>query len=127
MSYLTNDAEIYVKQMTSFNSNDEYVSFEIGQNNHKVLNMDIYGCEDINCQSATAIVFHDSSYSYVKSLKKNDFNFSKPEKAIRTKNFGDDCEVQVYAHWNLRIDIENIKIDWTFQEAEESCEVFLYK
>lgn len=127
LSYLNDDTEVYVRQMTSFNSRDEYVSFEIGQSRNKALYMDIYGCEDINCQSATAIVFHDSSYSYVKSLNKGEFRFSKPAQAIRSQAFGDDCEIQIYAHWNLTIDTKSVKIDWTFQEAEETCEVFLYK
>lgn len=115
------------KRITSFSQNSEFETFKIGSDESDSLFLDIYGCSDIHCLSATSIVLHDSSFKYILALKKGEFLFSEPSEKIYTEEFGYDCQIKVAAYWNLKIDTEYIKIDWQMLEAEELCEVYLYK
>ncbi len=123
-----NEDEVFIEQKSSFSKNSEYETFMISNAKAgKKLEMDIYGCNDVHCLSATSIVFHDSSFKYILALKKGEFLFSEPSEKIYTEEFGYDCQIKVAAYWNLKIDTEYIKIDWQMLEAEELCEVYLYK
>lgn len=122
------EEDVFVKRMSSFKQNFEYKTFRIGVDSvSNFLDMDIYGCNDLHCLSATSIVFHDKNYEYVEVLEKGEFEFLEPTEKIYTKEFGEDCEVRIASYWNLNIDTERIKIEWLMLEAEEVCDVILYK
>ncbi len=127
LDYFDGD-EVSIERVSSYSKNSEYETFKISNAKiGKKLEMDIYGCNDVHCLSATSIVFHDSSFKYILALKKGEFLFSEPTEQIYTEEFGYDCQIKVAAYWNLKIDTEYIKIDWQMLEAEEVCEVYLYK
>jgi hypothetical protein len=115
------------KRITSFSQNSEFETFKIGSDESDSLFLDIYGCSDIHCFSAMSIVLRSKDYEYAVALKKGEFKFSEPTKKINTKEFGENCELRVASYWNLKVDASQIKLDWTMLEAEETCEVKLYK
>lgn len=88
--------------------------------------MDVYGCADINCKSATAIVFHDEKYDYYKKIDKEDFEFSAPSREYFSEEFGTDCTLRVNYFFDLTIKSKDVKLKMSVQHAKESCEVKIY-
>ena len=115
--------DVSAERVGSFSKKDAFVTFKIGDK----LDMDIYGCQDIYCSSATSVVIHDSSFKYVETLRRGEFLFLVPSGKVYSEEFGYDCEIKVAAYWDLIVNTETVRIDWNVQEAEESCEVHFYK
>lgn len=81
--------------------------------------LDIFGCNDINCETAEKIVWHNGNYSNVLVLGPDDFKFSK-------KNFeqfcdGDCSDYTKEYSFNLKIDHPRIKLDADIQQGYIEC------
>ena len=79
------------------------------------LYLEIYGCQTIECLDAEKIVLHNDDYSYSVLLKKGDFTISKLDKSKMPSAQG---EVYVMHYFNLKIDVEGIRINWNVQMAQ---------
>lgn len=81
--------------------------------------LEIFGCGSVDCLDAESIVFHNKDYSYSFLVKKGDFTITKiPYSAICPAK-GD---VYVFRLFNLKIDTEEIRIDWDIQMGRSDYE-----
>ena len=102
---------------------------KIGERERDALDMyvDIYGCTDMYCSDANMIVFHDDNYEKIRVLKKDEFSLSKPKSKLhKGEIFGENCKLEIFSFFDLKIDLPDVQIDWTLQESDESCDVTIY-
>jgi len=81
--------------------------------------LEIYGCGSIDCLDAESIVFRSEDYSYSVLIKKDDFTITKLPRSAMYNAKGD---VYVFRHFNLKIDTEEIRIDWDVQMGRSDYE-----
>lgn len=123
---------LYLFYQDSLSQANGYAIFQfgkMGRSKRDALDMfvDIYGCTDMYCSNANTIVFHDSKYEKINAVKKDDFSITKPEISLRHgEEFGQECELKVSEFFDLKIDLPDVLVDWTLQEAGETCEVTIY-
>jgi hypothetical protein len=119
----------YQDSLSLANGHEIFRFGKIGQRERDALDMyvNIYGCTDMYCSDANKIVFHDVKYEKIRILEKGEIYLSKPESGIRKgESFGENCKLNVFSFFDLKIDLPDVQIDWTLQESEDSCEVTIY-
>jgi len=81
--------------------------------------LDVFGCADLNCTTATQIVFHDRLYNDVIVLEKENFKFSKKDFEVMED---DDCSEYTKEYsFNLKIDHPRVKLDADMQFGSMEC------
>ncbi len=81
--------------------------------------LDIFGCNDINCETAEKIVWHNGNYSNVLVLGPDDFKFSK--RSFEQFYDGDCSDYTREYSFNLKIDHPRIKLDANIQQGYIEC------
>lgn len=85
------------------------------------LQVDLYGCDSYDCKNVQNIVLHDSSYAYIRTFGKDEFEIADGDE-FQYDTFGDDCVVYKLLNFNLRIDAEDVKIDWDVKNGYMTCD-----
>ena len=115
--------------MDSLSQENNSVVYQFSKNERDKIDMfvEIFECNDMYCSDAYMIVFHDAEYKKSKILEKGRFSINQPKQKLRTgEEFGTDCTLKVYNFFDLKLDLDDLKIDWTIQEAKEICDVVFY-
>ena len=97
---------------------------EKGVANTEILSMlfvDLYNCDSFDCKNVTNIVIHDDSYGNIRALGKDEFEIADGDE-FKYETFGDDCVLTKIRNFNLRIDAEDVKIDWDVKNGYMTCE-----
>ena len=103
---------IYIEtEIDTINYTEDYTVYRW----NRWLYLEIYGCQTIECLDAEKIVLHNDDYSYSVLLKKGDFTISKLDKSKMPSAQG---EVYVMHYFNLKIEVEGIRINWNVQMAQ---------
>ena len=104
--------KIYIEtEIDTINYTEDYTIYRW----NRWLYLEIYGCQTIECLDAEKIVLHNDDYSYSVLLKKGDFTISRLDRSKMLMAQGD---VHVIRYFNLKINVEGIRINWNVQVAQ---------
>ena len=89
-----------------------------------ILYVEFLGCETYKCLAAKKIVVYDAKYRYAKAFYPGEFKITEPKEKFFDGH--GDCDIHKKLFFDVFIDQEDLKIDWTVKFGSVTCEKFHY-
>ena len=115
------DAEYHVSWDSNYDNGE--VKFWISKGGRHV-NLELVGCESYLCLETKKIMVYSDNYRYTRIFKSDEFKITEPEEKF-FEGHG-DCEIRKDLYFNIVIDQDDFKIDWTVKYGAVTCERLHY-
>ena len=99
------------------------VKFRVWKNSN-VLFVEFLGCKTYKCLDAKKVVVYDENYRYAKVFYPDQFKITVPKEKFFDGH--GDCDIRKDLFFDVVIDQEDFKIDWTVKYGAVTCEEFVY-